>query len=323
MEEMKEMEKAEEVKKANKKPISKHIILILLVGAVLLIGPTVLARCGRTAAVIDETPFFSVRTQAAAQQTLRAYLDVNGDILSTVQADVFPDVGGILVSVQASLGTFVNRNQVIAMVDPSRPGLVYQNSPVTAPLSGIISRTPLSTGSTVSPNTSITTISTNENLEIYARIPEREIADLDVGLEAEVFIQAYPGEVFHATVNRVSPIVDSISRTKLVNLIFDEEDSRISAGMFARVRLNTRTYPDVIVVPSEAVVSSQGLNVVFIVQNNAAGQPLAARREVSVGASLQGLTEIRSGLTTGEVVIVQGQQLLSGGETLRIIGETR
>jgi multidrug efflux pump subunit AcrA (membrane-fusion protein) len=90
-------------------------------------------------------------------------------------------------------------------------------------------------------NTSLMAISLNENLEINARIPEREIAGLVTGLKAEVSLQAYPGEVFHATVNRVSPVVDSISRTKLINLRFDQEDRRINAGMFARLRLNTRS----------------------------------------------------------------------------------
>jgi len=305
-----------------KKPPKKVTIAagIALIACLLLFGPSLLAGRGRTAAAVPEAASFSVRTYEVTEQTLRAYLDVNGDIMSTQQADVFPDVGGILVSVRADLGAFVNRGQVIAEVDPSRPGMVYLRSPVTAPISGIISRTPLSTGTTVSPSTPITSISTNQNLEINARIPEREIADLVPGLSAEVFLQAYPGETFSAVVNRVSPIVDSISRTKLINLRFDQDDPRISAGMFARVRINTRSYPDVVAVPSEAIVSSYGQTAVFIVEYDAAGRPFAERREIAPGASLQGMTEVRSGLSSGETVIVQGQQLLSGGEQLRIIG---
>ncbi|MDR2541853.1 MAG: efflux RND transporter periplasmic adaptor subunit [Treponema sp.] len=295
-------------------------IIIILIACILLFGPGLLARRSGTAPETVEAPVFSVRTQEAARQTLYAFLDVNGDIICTQQAEVFPDVGGILVSVQANLGTYVNQGQVIAEVNPSRPGMVFLNSPVTAPISGIISRTPLSTGTTVGPQTAITTISRNENLEIFARIPEREIAGLAPGLRAEVFLQAYPGETFHATVIRVSPVVDNISRTKLINLRFDSGDRRISSGMFARVRLNTRSYPDVVTVPVEAVVSSQGGTAVFVIANDEAGLPVAARREVGIGASLQGLTEIRSGLEAGETVIVQGQQLLSGGEYLRIIG---
>jgi RND family efflux transporter MFP subunit len=174
---------------------------------------------------------------------------------------------------------------------------------------------------TVSPSTSITVISVNNNLEINARIPEREIAGLAVGLKAEVSLQAYPGQTFSATVTRVSPVLDSVSRTRLINLRFDQNDSRISAGMFARIRLNTRSYPDALTVPAEAVVSSRGVDTVYVIQMDAAGTPVAARREVQTGVALQGWREIKAGLNEGEAVVVQGQQLLTGGESLRIIGE--
>jgi multidrug efflux pump subunit AcrA (membrane-fusion protein) len=61
---------------------------------------------------------------------------------------------------------------------------------------------------------------------------------------------------------------------------------------------------------------------VYVVHSGLTGLPVAARREVNCGVTLQGWTEIKSGLAEGEAVIVQGQQLLSGGEGLRIIGNS-
>jgi RND family efflux transporter MFP subunit len=222
---------------------------------------------------------------------------------------------------RVALGSYVHRGQLIAEVDPSRPGTTFMNSPVYAPISGYISRAPLSIGSTVSANTSITTISANGTFEITARIPEREIAGLVTGLKAEVSLQAYPGETFSATVTRVSPILDSISRTKLINLSFDQDDARIRAGMFARLRINTRSYTNILAVPAEAVISARGVETVYIVET-VNGQQVAARREVNSGIILQGWTEIRTGLSEGDRVIVQGQQLLNGGENIRVIGDS-
>ena len=315
-------EKVQTPEKSKKSKITQ-ILIIGAVSVVLLVGPTLLAGDDTVATGTTDQAVFSVRAQNASRQTLNTFLDVNGDIISTVQADVLPDVGGILVSVRVNLGTYVRQGEVIAEVDPSRPGMTYRNSPVNAPISGYISRTPLSTGTTVGMNTAITTISLNQNLEISARIPERDIAGLEPGLKAQVSLQAYPGESFSATVIRVSPVVDSISRTKLINLSFDEDDPRINAGMFARLRLNTQTLPDIITVPAEAVLDERGTNVVYVVLANNTQTPVAARREVSVGIILQGWTEITEGLNENEVVIVQGQQLLSGGEALRIIGAAR
>ena len=298
------------------------VIGTLLIGGGLLFGPTILAGGKENTAKAQtiEKPVYSVKSADVIKQTLNANLEVNGDIVSAQQADVFPDVSGKLVSVQVALGSYVQKGDVIAEVDPSRPGATYMNSQVYAPISGIVCKTPLSPGMTVSANTSITAISVNENLEISARIPEREIAGLSTGLKAEVSLQAYPGEIFKATVIHVSPILDSVSRTKLITLKFDSNDSRINAGMFARLKINTRSYPNVITVPAEAVTNSRGVDTVYVIQNQT-GIPTAVKREVTRGVTLQGWTEIKSGLNEKETVIVQGQQLLSGGEALRVIGK--
>ena len=210
---------------------SVFVIAIILVAGSLLFAPSFLADSrNKTRAETVYTPVFSVRTADVQRQTLHAFLDVNGDIVSSQQADVFPNVAGRLVSVRVALGTFVRQGDLIAEVDPSRPGATFMNSRVYAPISGYVSRTPLSVGMTVSPNTSLTVISANGNLLVRARIPEREIAGLAPGLRAEVSLQAYPGETFTATVTRVSPIIDSASRTKLIYLSFNRNDNRVKGS---------------------------------------------------------------------------------------------
>jgi multidrug efflux pump subunit AcrA (membrane-fusion protein) len=293
---------------------------MVIVGA-LIFGPGLLASGDENGDKITkiETPLFSVRTEQAEKRTLRAFLEVNGDIVSGQEADAFPDVSGKLIRVYVTLGSQVRRGDVIAEVDPSKPGTSYMNSPVYAPISGTVSKMPLSAGSTVSPGTSVATLSVISNLEITARIPEREIAGLRTGLKAELTLQAYPGEIFTATVSHVSPVLDAASRTKLITLSFDRNDSRINAGMFARIRINTRTYRDVLTVPVEAAVNKHGKITVYVLLDNMAGLPYVEQRTVETGVSLDGWTEIRSGLAEGEAVVVQGQQLLSGGEAVRVI----
>jgi RND family efflux transporter MFP subunit len=192
-------------------------------------------------------------------------------------------------------------------------------SPVRAPISGFVAGMPLPVGSTVDTSTCIAAIALSGSPEITARIPEREIAGLAAGLKAEVFLPAYPGETFSATVSRVAPVLDAASRTKLITLSFDREDSRINAGMFVRLRINTRVYDNVLTVPGEALVERRGGIAVFVLRDAAAGQGHAQRRAVKTGVSLAGWTEITSGLDEGEKVIVQGQRLLAGGEAVRVI----
>ncbi|MDR3312781.1 MAG: efflux RND transporter periplasmic adaptor subunit [Spirochaetaceae bacterium] len=290
----------------------------------LLFVPSMLA--GNTAGSVAaaETPVFAVKTAPVQVKTLRVFLQVNGDIVSAQQAEVFPDTSGKLVSVRVTLGSRVRKGDLIAEIDPSRAGSAYMSSPVYAPISGIVILTPLVVGMTVSPGTGITTISVDDQLEISARIPEREISGLVPGLKAEVSLQAYRGEMFAATVTRVSPVLDAISRTKLITLTFDKNDSRINAGMFARLRINTRNYTDVLTVPAEAVLQKNNVSAVYVsraggMEKGLAESRSAELRSVTTGVTIDGWTEIAAGLLDGEAVVIQGQQLLSDGAALWII----
>lgn len=134
------------------------------------------------------------------------------------------------------------------------------------------------------------------------------MSQLRVGLTAAVTLPAFYGEVFTAKITQVSPILDAASRTKKIVLRFEQKDDRINAGMFARIKLNTRTYADVVTVPAEAVAEQFGIPYVYTAYNN-----VVTRRPVSAGVTIDGLTEIKDGISAGETVVIQGQQFLADG----------
>jgi multidrug efflux pump subunit AcrA (membrane-fusion protein) len=276
---------------------------------------------------VTSSTVFTVRTEKAETRTLQAYLEVNANIVSGHQVAVLPDANGRLVSMQVGLGSVVQRGTLIAQVDPSRPGTVYELSSVYAPVSGMVVSSPQPVGSTVSTGTVLMTIAVANTLEIEALIPEREVGQLATGLKASIRLEAFPGETFAATLTQVSPVVDPVSRTKKITMRFDRNDQRINPGMFARVKLNTRTYPNVVSVPLEALVEHRGRTVVYVLNANAdsdsneeAGTPRVEMREVNIGVNVDREVEIRSGLEPGETVVVQGQQFLTDGVPVRVIG---
>jgi multidrug efflux pump subunit AcrA (membrane-fusion protein) len=302
--------------KGNK--MMKRLSLItgtVILAAGFLLAPSMLAGDNnKPLTEAETTAVYSVKTTDAEQRTLRSYLEVNGDIVSERQVRVFPEISGKLASVRVALGSVVWQGDLIAEVDPSRPGVQYQLSPVYAPISGTVSAALLAAGSTVSQGDSIATISVIENLQIEALIPEREVSQLKRGLKANVTLQAYPGEIFTATVARVSPVLDPASRTKKIVLVFDRNDARINAGMFARVALNTGTYENILTVPSEAVIDHFGVKAVYTLRGDR-----AQLREVVTGVTIDRLTEIKTGLEAGEKVLTAGQQFISDGAQVRVI----
>ncbi|MDR1986858.1 MAG: efflux RND transporter periplasmic adaptor subunit [Treponema sp.] len=317
----------------------KKVIVVIVVGMLavgFMVIPSKLAgtstepgrdRPGRQAGSTDR--IFAVRTEYAEIRNLQAYIEVNGNIVSAQQVAVVPDAAGKLVSMKVLLGSTVQKGALLGEVDPSRPGDSYSLSPIYAPVSGTVVSNPLSAGSTVSTSTTVLTLAATGLLEIEALIPEREVGQLRTGLLAEVRLEAFPGEIFTAELVRLSPVLDPVSRTKPITLRFIREDPRINPGMFARIKLKTRTYSQVIAIPEEGITENRGSALVYVVSPDNApasalpddkGAATVHIREISAGVSVDGEVEIQKGLNAGEAVVVQGQQFLTDGARVRVIG---
>ena len=258
----------------------------------------------------------SVKTQVATLETLHDYVQTNGEIETQSSIEVFPDIGGKIVTTYVTLGSTVRRGAVIAEIDPSEPGTQYAHSQVYAPISGTITQSPLKPGTTVKTTSTITIIGDVANLQISANIPERYVASLKTGLKANIELEAYKGEVFTATVTRVSPVVDSTSRTKEIILNFDKKDARINAGMFAKVTLYTEDYAGKVVLPSSCIISKNSKHYVYTL--DAEGSK-AKEVEVTLGNTVDNKTQILSGITEGDRVVVEGMRVLTDGALVKDI----
>jgi multidrug efflux pump subunit AcrA (membrane-fusion protein) len=96
----------------------------MVTAGALMFGPGLLAAGDENKTEIEnsETTLFSVKTENAEKRTLRAFLEANSDMVSGQEAAAFPDVSGKLIRVNAALGSPVRQGDVIAEVDPSKPG---------------------------------------------------------------------------------------------------------------------------------------------------------------------------------------------------------
>ena len=259
----------------------------------------------------------TVRSTTAQVGTLHDYVETNGEIECESSVDCYPDIGGKVARVYVSLGDRVWKGRALAEVDPNEPGTYYVNSVVYAPIGGMITSTPKEVGTTVTTTSSITTIGDVSRLQIRAKVPERYVSFLKIGLKANIILEAYPDETFTAAITKVSPVVDPDSRTKEILLRFDQSDPRINAGMFAKITLFTADYEGEIVVPSNTIVEKTGgKQNVFVL---APGGGSVSLREVETGKSVDTMIQILSGLNEGERVITEGMTSLSDGAPVRDI----
>lgn len=263
---------------------------------------------------------FTVRSAEAVKKTLNDYVITNGEVESQSAVEVFPSMGGKVQQINVLLGSQVKKGDVIAKIDPSEPGTKYALSPVEAPISGSIVSTPLKVGTKVTTNSAVTMIGDIDNLQISASVPERYVSELKTGLKAEITVEAYPDVIFMATVSRVSPVVDAATRTKQVIMNFDKKDSRVNAGMFAKVKLYTSKYSGKLVVPSDAIVTNDDdVSYLFVVNDDYT----VSRRTVKTGKAIDGMIQVTDNLMAGERVVYEGMLSLSDGANVNDLAKPK
>lgn len=260
---------------------------------------------------------FAVNAFKAVPKTLDEYLEFGGNVQAASSVDIYPDAAsGKISKLYVRIGDKVRKDEVVAEVDASRPGMDYKNSPVKAPVSGTITSFPLNIGSTVSASTSIGKISSTGKLEIKTNVAERFISRISMYQKAELTFDAYPGEKFPATLVEIEPVLDTSTRTLGIKLIQEPTDSRLRAGMYARIKLVTDTKKNTIVIPNNVVVTRNEEEIVYIIDpqtNTVKASP------IKKGIRVDDKLEVEMGITPGDLIVVKGQALLTDGAKVNIV----
>ncbi len=294
---------------------SKKIIPfgILLLSVVIF---TISCRPGGANDEAQEEVVFAVSAYQVTSTSLDDYLEFGGDVVAASSVDILPDSTGKLLRIYVSVGDYVERNQILADIDPSRPGMTYESSPLRAPTAGTISSFPLSVGSTVAPSMSVGKISSTGMLEVQAAVAERFVSRVALGQEAELTLDAWPSDVFMASITEVSPVLDAATRTMAVKLVpEDVTGEKIKPGMYARVKLITEEKENVFVVPYHSLIIRDDEAFAFIVKED----ETAFQQKVTLGLRVDDKVEIIEGLQEGDLVVTRGQTLLNDGTKVSVV----
>lgn len=263
---------------------------------------------------------YAIDTFITAEGNMDDYLEFGGDVASLNAVNVMPDMAGKISRITVSVGDRVSKNQVIAYVDASRPGMNYSASPVKAPIAGRITAIPPTVGTMVSQQSPIATISNTDTLEVKINIAERFISRIKEDQMAIVSFDAYPGETFTAKVFEVSPVLDTSTRTMAVKLRFVPQDKRIKVGMYGRVKLITTSIQNAIIIPSTAIVTKNNNKYVFVVANRGNNTQSTVRmQQITEGISVDNFTEVTSGLSVSDEIVIKGQTLLNDGSKVNVV----
>jgi len=142
--------------------------------------------------------------------------------------------------------------------------------------------------------------------------PVTEKQERQEKLAVRVRHHAWEEQTFEGHVSRLAPVIDPVTRALRVEVAIDNPDGLLRPGMFVEVTVVVEKRDDVPVVERTAVARRGGKSVVFVVDKQK-----AIERKVSLGLGDDDVVEIRSGLKTGERIVVKGHETLTNGTRVR------
>jgi RND family efflux transporter MFP subunit len=174
---------------------------------------------------------------------------------------------------------------------------------ISAPFDGIVTNIEKEVGEVASQNETIVTVMGEDTLEIESFVPEVSIAEVRIGQEAKVTLDAFGENMeFQARIVSIDPaetMRDGVSTYK-VKMRFEMDYPTIRPGMTANVSIVIFEKSDVIVIPGGTVYMENGKWFVKIKEKNG-----IVPREVTIGNRTNlGQVEIVSGLEAGETVVL-------------------
>lgn len=153
-------------------------------------------------------------------------------------------------------------------------------------------------------------------LYILAPIDEVDAPKIRTGMPARITLDAFPGKSFKGTVRRIAPYVleaEKQARTVDVEAVFDDplEYKDLLPGYSADLEIVLDIHPKVLRVPTEAVL--EGKKVLLLRDG------VIEERQIETGLSNWKVTEVKSGLSVDEAVIVSvGREGVKAGAAAQV-----
>lgn len=195
--------------------------------------------------------------------------------------------------------------QANAALDIARNNL--SNCTVSAPISGYVSSKSANRGQMVGAGSVLFTIADTSSVEVQINVTDSVISTLKPGTPAKVTVSGAGTDEIGGSVSRINPVKNPQTGLYTVRISIPNENGALKVGMIAKLSLITENSENTLTVPSSALLQSDddGCYLYVAIDGN------AEKRIVETGISNDEFTEILSGVSEGEAVIVKGKEYIT------------
>ncbi len=187
---------------------------------------------------------------------------------------------------------------------------------IQAPFSGIVGLRRVSVGAFVSVGQPIVNLEKIDQLKLDFKVPEIHLANVRVGQEVDITVDALPSRTFRGTIYAINPMVDVNGRSLQVRARLANPDLVLRPGLFARVTVKGETERKAVFVPESAIMPRGGETYIFKVESGR-----AVEAKVTLGERKAGEVEIVNGIGADTTVIVAGQSRIRNGANVDVVSQ--
>src|SRR6476469_5285773 len=182
-----------------------------------------------------------------------------------------------------------------------------KSAEVRSPIDGLLTNVQTIDGELVSDGNELFTVSSRKNY-VRGEVNEEDVGEVKPNMTATVQLYAYRSRQFSAHVSSIQPAADPETQRYTIVLRLVQAPDNLRAGMTVEMHIITGKHENVLLVPTRALLVDQAL----IVKHG-----VAQKRTVKAGFRTLDFTEIMSGLSLGDHVVVADQDRLRPGKAVR------
>lgn len=190
---------------------------------------------------------------------------------------------------------------------------------ITAPITGTITSRLVKFGDFVNNGLHLFDIVDFNSIVARVYLPEKNLAELDVGQAARLTSQALGGDHFDGKIKRIAPLVDARTGTVKVTVAVDNRD-RLMPGMYVDVAIVLEVRNQALLIPKRALIYDN--DQVFAFRLDRSGERIVAERVLVKPALTDETRVMPSGdFEEGDEIVVAGQTGLKDRAAVRVLGE--
>lgn len=192
-----------------------------------------------------------------------------------------------------------------------------KESSITAPFDGFLGIRNVSVGTLVSPGTIITTLDDIKKIKVDFSVPEKYVLSIKAGTKIQAESSAAQDKKFEGNVIAIVPRISTFSRNVMVRAIIENDDYILKPGMMLKVKVNLNDR-EVILVSEKCVANIGEKHFVYTIEK-LAQHALIKKRFIEIGERQNGLIEVISGISEGDMLVFEGINKLSDGDMVEIL----